>query len=271
VSGTAFDRDAFAEFERSGWHEAAEAYDAFWASLTGRVAEPLLDAAGVEAGSHVLDVASGPGNVAAIAAARGAVVTGVDVAPAMVARAAAAHPELTFREGNAESLPFPDASFDAAVANFLILHLGEPDRGAAELERVLRTGGGVAVSTWDYAENAEIFGLLDEAIDRTGAPEGGGVLEGPDPFRFAEEAELRGLLERAGFDDVRVETVSFEQRLVLEELWRGVSDGTVRLRAYLQAQTPETRSRLRDAVGEVLGERGGGVGFSAKVGSGRKR
>jgi len=221
VSGIAFDPDTFAEFERSGWEDAAEVYDAFWASLTGRVAEPLLDAAGVVAGSRVLDVACGPGNVASIAAARGAVVTGVDVAAAMVARASAAHPEITFREGNAESLPFPDASFDAAV-------------------------------------------------ERAEAPTSGGVPAGPDPFRFADDSELGALLERAGLDDVRVDTISFEQQFALGDLWHGVSDGTVRMRAYLRAQSPETRARIRDAVAELLAERDGTIRFSVKLGSGRR-
>jgi ubiquinone/menaquinone biosynthesis C-methylase UbiE len=270
MSGNVFDLDTFAEFERAGWDDAAEAYHAFWASLTASVAEPLLDAAGVRAGSRVLDVACGPGNIASIAAARGAIVTGVDVAAAMVARASAAHPEITFREGNAESLPFPDASFDAAVANFLILHLGDPDRGAAELARVLAHGGAVAMTSWDDAERAEIFGLLDAAVERAGAPASGGVPEGPDPFRFADDSELRALLERAGLDDVRVDTVSFEQQLALQDLWRGVSDGTVRMRAYLRAQSPETRERIRDAVGELLAEHGGAIRFSVKLGSGRK-
>jgi ubiquinone/menaquinone biosynthesis C-methylase UbiE len=270
VSGIAFDPDTFAEFERSGWEGAAEAYDAFWASLTERVAEPLLDAAGVAAGSRVLDVACGPGNVASIAAQRSAVVTGVDVAAAMVARASAAHPEITFREANAESLPFSDASFDAAIANFLILHLGDPDRGAAELARVLVSGGAVAMTTWDHADRTEIFHLLDAAVERVGAPASGGVPEGPDPFRFADDSELRALLERSGLDEIRVDTVSFEQQLALGDLWRGVSDGTVRMRAYLRAQSGETRARIRDAAGELLAERGGTIRFSVKLGSGRK-
>ena len=154
------------------------------------MAAPLLDAAGVGAGSRVLDVACGPGEVASIAAARGAVVTGVDVAAAMVARASAAHPEITFREANAEALPFPDASFDAAVANFLILHLADPDRGASELARVLVAGGAVALTSWDHADRAEVFGLLDAAVERVGAPASGGVPEGPDPFRFADDAAV---------------------------------------------------------------------------------
>ena len=266
----AFDPETFAEFERSGWDAAAEAYDAFWATLTARVAAPLLDAAGVGAGSRVLDVACGPGNVASIAAARGAVVTGVDVAAAMVARASAAHPEITFREANAEALPFPDASFDAAVASFLILHLADPDRGASELARVLVAGGAVALTSWDHADRAEVFGLLDAAVERVGAPPSGGVPEGPDPFRFADDAELRALLERAGLADVRVDTVSFEQQLAVDDLWRGVSDGTVRMRAYLRAQSPETRARIRDAITELLAERDGTIRFSVKLGSGRK-
>ena len=135
---------------------------------------------------------------------------------------------------------------------------------------MLVAGGAVALTSWDHADRAEVFGLLDAAVERVGAPPSGGVPEGPDPFRFADDAELRALLERAGLADVRVDTVSFEQQLALDDLWRGVSDGTVRMRAYLRAQSPETRARIRDAITELLAERDGTIRFSVKLGSGRK-
>ena len=93
---------------------------------------------------RVLDVGSGPGYVAAAAAARDATAVGVDVAPAMVALARTLHPQVEFVQGDAEHLQFADDSFDAVVANFAILHLGRPEQAAAEFARVLvsrREGG----------------------------------------------------------------------------------------------------------------------------------
>ncbi|HKG96096.1 MAG TPA: methyltransferase domain-containing protein, partial [Gemmatimonadaceae bacterium] len=95
---------AFHAFEHDGWERAATVYadDAGgFVSVTAQAAEPLLDAAGVRAGERVLDLATGPGHVAAAAARRGAVVTGVDFAAAMVAIARQRHagvPDLDFVE-----------------------------------------------------------------------------------------------------------------------------------------------------------------------------
>ena len=97
----------------------------------------LLDDASVRGGTRVLDIASGPGFVAAMAAERGALVVGVDIAEAMVALARRLHPQLDFRRGNAEALPFGDESFDAVVANLLMLHLGRPERACTDFVRVL--------------------------------------------------------------------------------------------------------------------------------------
>ena len=158
------DADAFNEFEAGGWDQTAAGYDRFFAPITGRTIEDLLDAAAVGEGTRVLDLASGPGYVAARAAARGAVPVGVDIAESMVALAGRRHPELEFRRGDAEALPFEDESFDAAVGNFAILHLGRPERAVAELGRVLHPGGGVALTTWDRPERARLLGLVFDAV-----------------------------------------------------------------------------------------------------------
>jgi ubiquinone/menaquinone biosynthesis C-methylase UbiE len=83
----------------------------------------------------VLDVANGPGYVAARAAKQGAEVVGVDVAEAMVTLARQHHPELEFRRADAEALPFADGFFDAVVGNFLMHHLGRPEHAIARFAR----------------------------------------------------------------------------------------------------------------------------------------
>src|SRR5215469_10211525 len=97
--------DAFNEFERRGWAEnSSEAYDRVFGPITGRVVGELLDAAGVGSQTRMLDLATGPGYVAAAAWTRGARVLGVDLSPQMVDRARRAHPEIAFQEGDAEQL-----------------------------------------------------------------------------------------------------------------------------------------------------------------------
>src|SRR5680860_470184 len=103
--------DAFTRFEEDGWARAAEGYHRFFSPVTGRVVEPLLDAAHVTDGTAVLDVATGPGDLAAAAAARGASVIGVDIAEPVVTLAARLNPGVEFRRADAHDLPFADASF----------------------------------------------------------------------------------------------------------------------------------------------------------------
>ena len=153
------DPDAFTAFEAAGWEQQAPTYDDVMGRVTSRVVGPLLDAAGVQRGSRVLDVASGPGYAAAAAAGLGASVVGVDMAPAMVELARRLHPTVEFRVAPAEALPFEDDSFDAVVSNFVAPHLSRPERAVAELVRVLRGGGRLALTTWDGADHALPWGV----------------------------------------------------------------------------------------------------------------
>jgi ubiquinone/menaquinone biosynthesis C-methylase UbiE len=107
------EEDAFSAFERRGWEHLAQSYHSYYADLTTQSNDALLDALEVGPGTRFLDVATGPGYVAAAAAARGAEAVGVDFAAAMVDQARRLCPGLTFRVGSAEDLPFPDAGFDA--------------------------------------------------------------------------------------------------------------------------------------------------------------
>ena len=158
------DAQAFDEFEAVGWELVARRYGELLSPITGQAIEPLLDAAGVGAGMRVLDVGTGPGDAAAAAVARGADATGIDIAAAMVEIASRRHPEAVFVQGSATELPFADGSFDAAVGNLVILHVGEPERAAQELVRVLVPGGRVALSTWDVPGRSPLFGALVGAV-----------------------------------------------------------------------------------------------------------
>lgn len=103
-------------------------------------------------GDRVLDVACGTGNLAIPAARTGAHVTGIDIAPNLLEQAAAwAHAEglaVQFDEGNAEQMPYPDAAFDAVVTMFGAMFAPRADDMAAELLRVCRPGGRIAMANW---------------------------------------------------------------------------------------------------------------------------
>jgi SAM-dependent methyltransferase len=109
VRAMASGAEEFKAFEAAGWSRRASTYARVTGAITARFVDALLDAACVGAGMRVLDVATGPGHVAAAAAARGAEPVGVDIAEGMLAVARRDHPQLDFRHGDAEALPFADS------------------------------------------------------------------------------------------------------------------------------------------------------------------
>jgi SAM-dependent methyltransferase len=116
------------------------------------IAERLADAADLAAGTTVLDVATGSGNAALAAARLGCQVTGIDYVPELLqrgrARAAAEGLQVELLEGDAERLPFPDASFDAVLSCLGVMFTPDQERAAAELLRVCRPGGTIALANW---------------------------------------------------------------------------------------------------------------------------
>lgn len=116
------------------------------------VGESLCEAAEVDAGSRVLDVACGNGNAALAAAHRFCRVTGLDYVPSLLARAreraAAERLDIDFVEGDAEQLPFPSASFDTVLSTFGVMFAPDQARAARELVRVTKPGGKVALASW---------------------------------------------------------------------------------------------------------------------------
>jgi SAM-dependent methyltransferase len=265
----------FKAFEAAGWSERAASYDRLSGQLTARLQEPLLNAAEVGEGVRLLDVASGTGELAAAASARGATAVGVDLAEGMLEEARSRHPGLEFRHADAEALPFGDGEFDAVTASFLYNHLERPERATAEAARVLRPGGRFALCVWDVPEHMRVIGLVNEAVQVVGVPETGVPPAGPDPYRFADDGEMRALLEGAGLSDVRVGTETFELRVQLPgELWDGILESTVRTAAIVEAMEPEDRDRAREHF-ERLAMRYREAGdfaipVSAKLGAARK-
>jgi SAM-dependent methyltransferase len=106
----------------------------------------------IQPGDRVLDVACGTGNLTIPAARTGAHVTGIDIAPNLLEQAQdwarAEGLSVTLEEGNAEQLPYPDASFDAVVTMFGAMFASRPDAVATELVRVTRSGGRIAMANW---------------------------------------------------------------------------------------------------------------------------
>jgi ubiquinone/menaquinone biosynthesis C-methylase UbiE len=255
------DPPSFKDLEQSGWEAKAEAYDRFAGKVTAQATEFLLSAAAVSAGKRVLDVACGPGYGAGGAAARGAVATGVDFAPSMVAVAARKFPDAEFRDGDGERLAFPDASFDAVICPFGLLHMPQPERAVAEAHRVLRTGGRYAFTVWATLKTHQFFAVVTAAVKAHGNLEVP-MPSAPSAFRFSDADECKKTLSAAGFRDIDVRSIPL--------VWRGQSgrecldliyNSSMRTAMLLQRQAPEALERIHRAIveGAERFRKGGGI------------
>ena len=178
---------AFKEFERTGWGKQAEHYDSLVGEMTRQAVDGLLAAANARSGIKLLDVASGPGYVAAEAARRKLDVIGTDIAENMVAEARRRFTGVQFEIADAENLRYADSSFDAVTCAFGMLHFPRPGKAAAEAYRVLRPGGRFAFSIWCGPAKAKVLSLIADTVQRhvdgsVALPAGPGIFTLSDPM-----------------------------------------------------------------------------------------
>jgi SAM-dependent methyltransferase len=179
---------------------AAEVYEScFVPAIFGAWAGPVADAAGIRTANKVLDVGCGTGVLAREALRRvgqeGQVV-GLDLNEGMLAVAARAEPKIEWRQGDAASLPFEDASFDVVVSQFAFMYF--PDRVASlsQMWRTLAPGGRLAVAVWAPIDRACGYQILVDIATRQCGGEAAGVLAAP--FVLGDQAELAKLFVDSG-------------------------------------------------------------------------
>ena len=238
----------FSTFEHQGWERVAQPYHTYFGDLTTQSNDAMLEALDIHRGVRFLDVASGPGYLAASAARRGADAAGVDFSAAMVEQARRVFPGLEFRIGDAENLPFPDESFDAVGISFGMLHFPHAERALAEAFRVLQPGGRIAFTVWATPDKAVGFAMVLKAIEEHGTTDVP-LPPGPPFFRFSDWEESRRVLLDAGFIQPDVRDV--DQTLVLrapQTPFHALMRGGVRVAAMLNAQTPSALELIERAV-----------------------
>jgi ubiquinone/menaquinone biosynthesis C-methylase UbiE len=171
------------------------------ARIIETVAEEFMARQPLRRGARVLDVACGTGNLAIIAARQGCVVSGIDIAANLIeqarTRAAEAKLNIDFKEADAEALPFDDEQFDLVVSMFGVMFTPRPEVAAAELERVTKPGGQIALANWTPEG---FIGKMFKVFKAHLPPPPAGV---PSPMGWGDEATVRARLQH-GFTNVRL-------------------------------------------------------------------
>jgi ubiquinone/menaquinone biosynthesis C-methylase UbiE len=269
------DADRFRTFERQRHDHLATTYRDFFTPVTALAVRSLLDAARVRPAMNLLDVAAGPGVLAAEANALGIEYTGIDLSPGMIELAKTSYPGIEFHVADVEHMPFDDASFDAVVCNFGLGHFPNPEASVTECVRTLKPGGRIALSWWDDLDKQRIQGLFREAIAEIGATAPPEVPKGYSVLRFADTGEFRRLLEGAGLTDVSVEDHQTSYLISdVETLWRGGLGSFAVTGSAIAHQDAATQSAIRAALerrAEVYRTSGGlNLPIAFKIGAGQK-
>jgi SAM-dependent methyltransferase len=208
VAGLVAGMSEFDESERLIWSGRARAFAESFARVCAYPVEDLLEAAGARAGVWLLDVGTGSGSVAVTACGRGAQVTAIDAEPDMVELASKAAPLADVRVATLPVLPFADDVFDVVTANFVLNHVGRPRRALAELRRVARPGGRIAMTIWAVPHGAG-QALLGRAVEAAGGIRPAHLLAlAPEDYFARTEQGLANLFRDAGLTGVSCRTIA---------------------------------------------------------------
>lgn len=230
-----------------------EVSDASYDNFMGRFSMPLApvfaDFAGITAGSSVVDVGAGTGALTVELLRRGASVASVDPSPPFAASLGRRFPEADVRAAPAEWLPWPDESFDAALAQLVITFMGDAPAGVAEMRRVVRRGGTVAACMWDRTGMDMLA-----AIHRTQAALDPSQPTPEERNRYRTREEIESLMG----DGVEIELLEVEGAYSdFDELWDSVRDGAGPAGAWVkglgEVQLEMARAELHRQVGEPSG------------------
>jgi len=253
------DFTAFADLERSRWSDPVQAanYVRFFTPASDQAIDSLIDVAGAERDLEALDLCCGQGNAAQALVARGCHVVGVDFSSAMLAFARGRASRARFVAADAQDLPFDDAKFDVVVSNFGIPHIPDHRRALAEVRRVIRPGGRLAMTLWCGPDVSPCMDVvystleLHRSADVSPPPT-------PDFLQFARPEQAEKLLYEAGFSNVGFSIVECVWDLDSpERLFEIFANGSFRTAMLLDGQPPEKVAAIRAAMAAEVRRRFG--------------
>ncbi len=223
---------------------AADAYDRYMGRYSLKLAPQLADFAGVESGQRVLDVGCGPGALTAELVMRlgPSAVAAVDPSAPFVAAVRERYPGVDVRQASAEGLPFPDLTFDAAVAQLVVHFMPDPNTGLREMARVSRRDGVVAACVWDHAGDQGPLSLFwSEA--RSLDPE----VEDESQLPGVREGHLAELFEAAGLHEIEATVVwASVEHASFDAWWEPFTKGVGPAGSYLAGLSADRQVELRE-------------------------
>jgi ubiquinone/menaquinone biosynthesis C-methylase UbiE len=232
--------------------KSAEAYEQLMGRWSRRLARPFLDFAGLESGERVLDVGCGTGSLTFTIPQVADIghVEGIDYSETYVeaARQRNTDPRITITRGDACALPFPDRSFDRALALLVLHFVPESEQALREMSRVTRPGGIVAAAVWDSYGGMpyqRMFWDTAAALDSSAAP-----LRHESYFKpLTRPGEMRALWTEIGLADVTEIPLMIRMDFQnFEDFWRPYAEGEGPLGKYVTGLDADRRTAFENAL-----------------------
>ena len=244
----------FGATERAGWtdRDVAARYIAQFTDAADQAMAGMIAAVAPISGQQVLDLCCGHGAMTSALCERGCNVTGLDFSSAMLTHAERRAPKAQFREGDAQDLPFDDASFDVVLSNCGIMHLPDQPRALSEVRRVLRSKGVFAMTAWCGPDVSPSFRIAFGAMKAHADPSVSAPPQ-PDFFQFARRDVAKEMLEEAGLQVLSHDTIDCLWHLdTANQLFKIYSEATVRMAMLLSAQPASAVEAIRQAMTEAV-------------------
>ena len=245
-------------------------YDDFMGRYSSQLAPLFVDFCDVEGGARVLDVGCGTGALTAVLVQRSGAtkVAGIEPEPGLLEVCRSRLPDADIRQGPAERLPWPDASFDAALAQLVLSFVTDPAQVAREMQRVVRPGGTVGACMWLQQDGLQLSHLFWQAVGAV-QPE---LRDVEAKMRFRKPGDIARLWREVGLSDLAETTLEVSVAyLGFDELWSTIEHAAGPVGGYIRQATPARSEAIRAEYHALLGRPLGAVVLSGRAAVARAR
>lgn len=261
-----FNPEQFKAQQRQMWDNVAAGWQAWWETFergAQKVSDKLVELAEIKPGDRVLDIATGIGEPAVTAAKRvkpNGKVVATDIAPQMIAIAKSRAKSLgldsimEFRECDAEKLDYPKSTFDAVLSRWGLMFLPNLPMALTTIRQFLTAGGRLSAAVWSTPSKVPMldlaFSTVRKQINAPAPPPGT-----PGPFALADTEALEMSFSKAGFKDIRVQTLPITFGFDSAESYTKFQQQiTAPIQAMLANETEERKKQVWDSVTDAVGQ-----------------